>query len=353
MPFPDLGAIRFLRARDFGDTINATFAFLRENARELITAFIAITGPLYIGSGILSQVMASRIEAMTAPTTEPSFDMIGEFAAAYVWILLLGTATGVVAQAAVAGYVRLYRAGEAGSITVGQVWDEARPLLGPILGLTLAVGLGLLVTGLINVIPCLGQLAWAAVVIWALPVISVMLATRVLETDSIGEAWERARLLVKGSWGRAFGVVFVTYVLFVVASMALAIPGGVLAEVVGANTTGGEGARWVLGVVLSPLQLLTGIAYLIPLAAAFFLHGTLVEDLEGSSLDEGLDALADTSSASRWAGEPVSTPPDIDDPRPTPPAGDPRPDEPAPPDADGPADSPSGGFRGGGFRDAP
>jgi hypothetical protein len=345
-PVPDQGAIRFQTHRDAGGVLNAAFALLRRNAREVFVGFLAIVGPVYIASAILQALYFARLE-QAANDPELVLD-VGRFLAsvlpAILAVGLMGLFASVVGQAAAGAYVRLYRSGMAGEVSVGLLWDETRSLLLPIALLNLAIGLGVAATALINVVPCLGQIAWLAFLVWVFPVVSVMVPARVLESPSVGAAWTRARELVKGSWGFAFGSLLLAYIVLVVISVAVAIPAEVAALVVGVNSLDGgpTGGLTVIQILFSPLQLIVAAAYLVPLLVGFFIHGRLVEELEGSSLDEGLDALAAALPASEWEGGPRSTPPA----EPEPPASTPPPAS-APEHAD--EEPPRSGFRGGGF----
>ena len=136
---------------------------------------------------------------------------------------------------------------------------------------------------LLNVVPCLGTIAAFVVLIWAIPVVSVMLAVRVVEERSVGASWTRARALVKGSWGFAFGALFMAGLIFVLIAVVAGIPVAVADVVASANSPSGDGLG-VLGTALfAPLQLIGAAAYLVPMLAAFFVHGRLVDVLQRCS----------------------------------------------------------------------
>ena len=356
-PVPDRGEIRFQTYRDAGSVLNATFAFLRQNAREVFVGFLAIVAPVYLASAVVQALYLARLQAVA---TDPAavYDA-GAFVASVLpsalGIGLLGFFASVVGQAAAGAYVRLYRDGLAGEITVGALWDETKSLILPLAGLNLVVGLAVLFVALINFIPCLGQIVFFGFLVWVFPILSVMVPARVLDSESVGEAWERARGLVKGSWGFAFGALLLAIVVLIVISIAVAIPAQAAAMAAGVNLAGEdpEGALPIIQLLFAPLQLVTAAAYLVPFVTAYFVHGRLVEELEGTSVNEGLDALAAPSPDATWADERVPL-------RSTPPSAEPPPSPASGPD-DGPDDGPEGGpdpedggpprsgFRGGGF----
>lgn len=366
-PFPDAGPIRFRKHRDAGSVLNATLVFVRENARELLTSYLAIVAPIAAAAGLASVLFISRAGDVFADPQAILNDPLAVFGPTYFVSAVLGLLTSVVAQAAAGGYVRLYRRGEAGAITPGVLWDEARDLILPLLGLTLAVALGVVVTALINVVPCLGTIAWAAFLVWAFPAVSVMVAVRVLEVPTLGEAWARARVLVKGSWGFAAGALLLAVLVLVVLSVAVGALTGLAGALLGVGagfdplrapgqvTTGAAVLQAVVGV-------LSYVVYLVPFLAVYFVHGRLAEELDGTALDDDLDALSDLDAPARPAdpagpaetpfgsrlgqrpGAPPSAPPPLSStPPPSPPPAGADPADERRDDDERP------GFRGGGF----
>ena len=346
--FPDAGPIRFRKHRDAGSVLNATLVFVRENARELLTSYLAIVAPIAAAAGLASVLTLSRVGNVFSDPEAILDDPFAVFGPTYFVGVALGVLTSVVAQAAAGGYVRLYRRGEAGGITPGVLWEEARDLILPLLGLTLAVAAGFILTALVNVVPCLGSLAWLGFLIWVFPTVSVTVAVRVLEAPSLGEAWARARTLVKGSWAFAAGALLLAVLVLVLLSVAVGVLTGLVGILLGAGV-GFDALEapvqvTTAGAVLQTVaQVLSYVLYLVPFLAVYFVHGRLVEELDGAALDDDLDTLAGFDAPPPAAAPPLTSTP--------PAAGDaPRRDRPddAPRDSD-PGGTPGGGFRGGGF----
>ena len=340
LAFPDDGQIRFRKIRDAGSVLNATLVFVRRNARELLTSYLALVAPVALAAGLALALWFRQFgDLMTNPEALVTGD-VEVFGWSYGGMLLFSLLGTALAQAAGAGYVRLYRQGEAGSITMGRLWEESRDLLLPFLGLPFLFAVVVVVSAVLNVVPCLGTIAWVGLVVWLLPYYAVTLATRALDEDSLGAAWTRARALVKGSWGFAAGALLLTFLILVVVNLALSI---VLSAVLGVGLAGAVAgdpaeAMGLMGWVYAPLQVVGYALYALIMVAIFFIHGRLAEELDGTALHDDLDTLADAGFD--VPATPRSTPPDAAPP-PAPPASD-------PPASDPPADG-AGGFRGGGF----
>ena len=293
--FPDRGQIRFVKVRDAGGVLNAVVAFVRRNARELLVGFFALVAPFAIISGIGSLLYLRRFGDLLAdPAALEDPSMILElFGPAYFVSLLSGVLAFAFAQAAVAGYVRLYREGEAGEITVGLLWDETKRLILPVVGLFLTMAGLLIGSVLVVVIPCLGALVWLGFWVWLMPYAHVAYASRMTESTTLGDAVRRSLVLVKGSWGWAFGTLVLTWIVAYAIILAISIPLSMMTGIVGLNSTSTDPAAAFssMGVWMVPTQIVGMVAYILPSLGAFFVHGRLVEELDGSALDDDLDLL--------------------------------------------------------------
>ena len=339
--FPDLGAVRFRKLRDVGDVMNATVALLRENWRELLTSYVAVVAPVALATGIATGLYMHQMGGLLADPAAMEDDPFAVFSPTYFGILLFGALGGALTVAAASAYVKLYREGQAGAITASVLWEEARDLLFPFLGLSIVYGLVIMLSAVIAIVPCLGILAWFAFVIWSLPYYAVTFAVRALEEDTLAASWQRARELVKGSWLFAGGALLLAGLLFYVIIMIVSIPLYVMMILVGINSAATDPSAMfsVMGAVVAPLQVVSYAGYLIPLVALFFVHGRLAEELDGTGLYADLDDLAGLGpAAARPAARAAAAPP-----APSAPEADARPSD----REDGPG---TGGFRGGGFR---
>lgn len=332
---PDRGPVRFRRHRDAGDVLNATLGLIRGEFREIARSVLAIVLPAALATGVALGLLFFQVGDVMFDPEALEDDPFALFGVTYLGALLFQLLATGVTVAAVAAYVRLYRRGETGDLTAGELWEEAKGLVLPYVGFLLVVMAVMVLSIPIVAVPCLGVLAWLAFAIWLMPYLAVAVAARALEVDSLGAAWARARELVKGEWKFAFWALFVAGVVFYAVVLLASIPLYVVLAVAGMTTTADPAASFtLLGVVFAPLQVVTYAAYVVPLLAAFFVHGRLVEDLEGTGLYRDLDGLGGLEAD----GDPLEAP-GLDS---TPPAASTPPSE--TPRDDG------GGFRGGGFR---
>lgn len=126
--------------------------------------------------------------------------------------------------------------------SLSDAWNEARPRLPQLLGLTLllslmsfaimAVGLlpGLLIGSTAGVLlALLGFGAALVVVLWLMVRFTLAAPALMLERQSILTSMRRSAKLVRGAWWRTFGVLALTYLLVIVVALVIGIPFAIVA----------------------------------------------------------------------------------------------------------------------------
>ncbi|MFF3289871.1 glycerophosphoryl diester phosphodiesterase membrane domain-containing protein [Streptomyces sp. NPDC003023] len=126
-------------------------------------------------------------------------------------------------------------------VTLAEAWNEARPRLPHLLGLTLllpagsaaimTVGVlpGILIGGAGVLLSVLGGLAAVAVVVWLWVRFTLASPALVLERQGVFTSLRRSAKLVQGAWWRIFGISLLTVLLTFVVSMVIAIPFTIIA----------------------------------------------------------------------------------------------------------------------------
>ncbi|GGT90465.1 hypothetical protein [Streptomyces lateritius] len=122
-------------------------------------------------------------------------------------------------------------------ISVGAAWQEARPRLLQLLGLTLLLPLlsaaimfvcmlpGLLLGGSGGAaLAGIGGLGGFVLVIWLMIRFSLASPALMLERQGIVQSMKRSAKLVQGSWWRIFGITLLTQLLIFLVAMIIAIP---------------------------------------------------------------------------------------------------------------------------------
>ena len=178
------------RAVDVGNVLSEAFALYRAHWQRLIA--IALVVYLIIsGIGLLAGLLGP----------------IGIFIAVVVSFIGAFWLQGALVEA-----INDVRDGRA-DLSIGETFGRVAPRLGPIVGVSILAGLGIVVGLALLIVPGLYLLT-----IW-----SMIIPAVVLERKGVFEAFGRSRELVRGNGWPVFGVIVSTILLLIVTGIVLGI----------------------------------------------------------------------------------------------------------------------------------
>lgn len=288
-------AVPLYKVRDLGDTLGDTFALFRQTWREYGWGIIVLVAPLAVLNLMLSIASGAQAQS-TAMLTNWSEIFSGQADPAlmegpplgYVFLSsLLGLLIVVMVQAATLGYVRLYRNGQAGAVTPGVLWEETKPVFLPVLGVGVLSFVVLTLLVLLNIVPCLGQIAFLAGFLFLLPVLWMWPVARIFDSGGLGAAFTRVRTLMKGHWGPSVLAVLLVGLVVVMLATAVSLPFVILLFALGGLFGG------VLTVVGTAAGILLYPVYGLPTLAAALHYFNLVERSDSVDLARRVDDLDD------------------------------------------------------------
>jgi hypothetical protein len=306
--------IEFRHERTVTDVLNATFVFLRDEFRSLALSLLYIVGPVVIVSAFLT---AGTQQGMWGALFDPEAwatgdDPFEDFTALYLIGVLLASIASFLALAVCYSYAMLYEESGPGPFEPREVWrrlvSDFRLYLSTSLWIVL-VFVGLM---LLNVIPCLGTLAFLFLLAYLLPAMMLAYPARLDRREGFWPALRRCRMLLKGEWWPAFGLVLVTFIVVMIVGTAVAVVVasgfGLVTQLIGSGVI-----AQLVSVVLSLLSIVSYVAYVLP-AVAFVIHYfNLVEQREGIALEARIEQMAREESArstpgADWGPGDVGTP---------------------------------------------
>ncbi|MEM6783785.1 MAG: hypothetical protein AAF624_08640 [Bacteroidota bacterium] len=295
-------AFEFYRRRTAGETLSDAFEFARLHFRELFGGLLVIVGPFLLMSAIVSArfQMASFGFATTDPDTlDGLVDFYTDLAPMFIFSSLSSLVVYTLMAAATFAFVHLVLDGEAGHITPGVLWAQTRPLLGRLIAISLLSTLIFVLGFALNIIPCLGSLAWLVGAIYLLPVFWLWQAASVYGTRSIGGAFGEVRALVKGSWGGAFGALLLVSIAMVAIGFLIGLPGIIVSFLVGYGSVDPGSMEPLLRVLTVSGTILASLgtfAYALLYLGAALYYFNLVERSEAVGLERRVDDLDDFDS---------------------------------------------------------
>ena len=281
----DTQKINLYQKRDFGEKINITFAFLRQNFQSLGQSLLFIAGPLLLIIGVISSLLP-----MIAQNEVDVFSVLG----GGTINALLSVISGVLVVAVVYVYLDLYlQKPTLEPIGVGEVWNGVKGVFLPFLVASVVVGIVVVLGFMFLLIPGFILLA-------ALSLIFVIMKREHL---SFGDAFSRCFKLVGGNYLSTLLLIVVIVILQLIINIIVGLPAILLIGFDAYFSASGETLLqdqslfyqllYIIAQIVNTIcsQLLSSIFWI----ALAFQYGNLIEKKEATGLMQDIDALGNTS----------------------------------------------------------
>lgn len=284
--------IEFRQPRDLSDVINATFAFVRDEFRGIATALLVIIGPLVVIASILS--LREGMDVVQGIFTaeywleEDDFD----FGVTYAIALVMQSVVYLGAYVLFYAYAMLYAEHGPGPFPPMEVFRRMRASFWPYFTTLLWLFLFTIPVVLINIVPCLGQIASLGALVWAAPIAMLVFPARLHRREGFISAFGRCRRMLKGQWLSAFGLFVIMMVVVILISIALAAAimsvQALTVSLLGTGVIAG-----VLMVALHVASLAIYVVYMLPVVGFVIHYFNLVEQHEGLLLEARVESMLD------------------------------------------------------------
>jgi hypothetical protein len=292
--------IEFLKPRDFGEIINDTFIFIRQNFKPLMKYFFIFCGFFLLAStamSVLEQIkIMKNINNLNAdnynqsnPYSAFSFMDPGYFLTLF-FLWLEYTAMTVTFLC----YITLYKQNGNTVPNTDEMWGYFKFYFLKILGSSLVITI-LIIAGLVF---CLIPGIYLAIIFALIPPIMI------IENTSFGYAFNQSFRLIKDNWWVTFGSLVVIYIVLYVASMIVVIPATILnAGSIFMHFTKGTTVSITATVIATVLQQIAHIFHVLPIVAVSLCYFNLTESKEGTGLIERINQLGKINPDSNIAPE--------------------------------------------------
>ena len=284
--------IEFFKEREFGDKINITFAFIRQNAGSYLKYQLFISGPfIAVGVILTALFMSSFFGIITSAgangVADPSA-VLGSMGNLFLTMLIYMMIYLVVSLVGL-GYMRAYHESPDGKVDMSDItrrfWKK------------LPAGLGAVLLGLVCI--SIGYLFLIIPGIYLAIAFSLILVIIMFEDDSNSvSVIGRSIKLTGGKWWSTFGLLFVTSIIAAAIGYVIQLPVALISfsqEFTSASESGvvdPEGFGTTFGVVYS---LFYYIALLINVfivqTALAFQYFNLVEKKESRGLMDKIEGM--------------------------------------------------------------
>lgn len=277
--------IEFKKIRAFGEIINDTFLFVRENLRPLLKVFIYLCG-FFVLAGIIASVMQQlSVQGMVSNASNPSAfaNMGGIFTFNYFLVILFSMGTSAAITVSTLSFIALYIQKGKVAPSPEEVWAYFKYYFFRVFFSNIFLMLFVIFAFMLCLIPGF----------YVFPAISLFFPIMVLENSDFSYAFSRSFKLLKDQWWVTAGTIFIIFMIAYACMMFAAVPGMIL-TMVGTFIPGLEDWKMVMLIIGAIIQNLSYVFMMIPFIGLALVYFNLVEVQESTGLMDRIHQFGQT-----------------------------------------------------------
>ncbi len=280
--------IQLRKIRDFGENLNDTFQFIRQEFKPLISSFLLIAGVFVIAQSIVTGLFEGKMFAFLDSFSKGVYTQQGQpftyiFTPQYFLVLVCSFLSIVAMRVVVACYMKLYDENQE-SPTVQQVFT----LFAKYFLKNLFFSIPVFFITIIGLVLCLLPGFYFAIVFTPFQFILIT------EDVSFGDAFSRCFTLIRENFWVTLGLYIISYLIY---SFASGIIGFFIAAIAGAAsyfTTREIGST--VGIATSVISAIAYAFYIIFFVSVAMHYYNLVERTDGTGMARRLENLGNTAN---------------------------------------------------------
>ncbi|KIA93163.1 hypothetical protein OC25_14100 [Pedobacter kyungheensis] len=271
--------LEFKKRRDFGQVINDTFTFMRQNFKPLIKTYFTFCGLFVLASmaAMLMQQykMVNIINTGISNRYGKGFGIGSVYGIEYFLSLLFSMASYSSMTVAILSYIAVYVQKGNQTPTTDEVWGYFKYYFFRVFGNSLLLMLMLGVAFIFCLVPGF----------WLFPFVAMMFPIMVIENGSLGYSFNRSFKIIKDNFWVTFGTLVVVWIIVTACMSLLVLPTSIL-NMVTMFTTKTPRMNVTLTMITTVLQSLSQIFTIIPIITISLAYFSLVEQKENTGLME-------------------------------------------------------------------
>ena len=279
--------IEFKKIRDFGQIINDTFTFIRQNFKPLVKNYFIFCGLFVLGgmlSMLLQQYKAVNMINNIGSSGKNPFGFGGIYGLEYFLAILFSFAGYASTTVFALSYIAIYVQKGNETPTTDEVWGYFKHYFFRVFGSSLLLTLLLIVAFLFCLVPGF----------WLFPFITITFPIMVIENGSLAYSFSRSFKIVKDNFWLTFGTLFIIWII-VYACMSLVVLPTTIFSMIGIFSHSGKPQMSLVFTMLSTvLQYLCQVCTIIPIVTITLSYFSLVEQKESAGLMERISNFGAT-----------------------------------------------------------
>lgn len=277
--------LEFKKIREFGEIINDTFLFLKQNFKPLIKVFFALCGVFLVGSAISTIIYTINMhEGMRNPSSIS--DLSAVFNINYLLVILFSIANYVAIYVSILSYIAVYI--EKGNVipTMEEVWGYFRYYFFRALGSGFLMGLFFFFALMMCIIPG----------IYVFPAVCIFFPVMVYENGGFSYSFGRSFKLLKDQWFATAGVIFILYIISSACMSIISAP-ALIFTMTSQFLQLSKSTHDLLVIGSTILQYLCQVFMIVPVIGFSFTYFSLAERQDSEGLIQRIGQLGDDNKA--------------------------------------------------------
>jgi hypothetical protein len=282
-----IGNIEFKKRRDFGQVINDTFTFMRQNFKPLIKTYFTFCG-LFVLASMLTMLlqqykMVNIINTFGNGKNTGGLGFGRFYGIEYFLSILFSLATYASMSVAILSYIAVYVQKGNQTPTTDEVWGYFKYYFFRIFGSSL----------LLIVMLCIAFLFCLVPGFWLFPYVAMIFPIMVIENGTLSYAFGRSFKIIKDNFWITFGTLIVVWII-VYACMSMVVLPTSIFSMIGMFTHKTPHMSLTLTMITTVLQSLCQVFTIIPIITISLAYFSLVEQKESTGLMERISNFGNT-----------------------------------------------------------
>ena len=271
--------LEFKKRRDFGQVINDTFTFMRQNFKPLIKTYFTFCGLFVLASMstmLMQQYkMVNIINTVGNGRNTNGLGLGAVYGIEYFLSMLFSLASYSAMTVAILSYIALYVQKGNQAPTIDEVWAYFKYYFFRVFGNSLLLLLMLGVSFLFCLVPGF----------WLFTFVAMMFPIMVIENGSLGYSFNRSFKIIKDNFWITFGTLIVVWIIVYACMSMIVLPTSLL-SMIGLFSHKSPHMSLTLTMITTVLQSLCQIFTIIPIITISLAYFSLVEQKESTGLME-------------------------------------------------------------------
>ena len=276
--------VEFKKRRDFGQVINDTFAFIRQNIKPLIKTYFTFCGLFVLAS--MATLLLQQFKMVNVINTVGGMGHtrgIGLYGIEYFLSLIFSFASYSSMTVAVLSYIAIYVQKGNQTPTLDEVWGFFKYYFFRVFGSSFLLMLLLIIGFMFCLVPGF----------YLFPFIAMMFPIMVIENSSLSYSFSRSFSLIKENFWVTFGTLIIVWIIVYACTTLIVLPTS-LFNMLAMFSSKNPQMSLTLTLITTVLQSLCQVFTIVPIITISLMYFNLVEEKESVGLMERISNFGNT-----------------------------------------------------------